>query len=504
MTEQEKPRRKVHLVVWAVLAICVMGAWVAVELMRSYRAAMDAVQDRNASVAKLAAQRLTGALREIDYIMRDVQDRVDPYLLSADEGPDAEETGRLNQVLLRKINTHPWLFAVGIMNTKGVFIASVNRNAPQEVGEDFSRREYFSYPARHPESNAFCSGAYVETTTGDTWFSCSRTIRRKGRPSFAGVVVSGLNGKYLNGLFGRPGFAKGGAIAVADASGRLLFRAPDVPQAVGRKSGFAELDRFQADKAESRQTVIVSPLDRQERLFAFQKVESFPYTVAVSSPVEEDLRHWRVHFYSSVTGFVLIAALLLGISSLASRLLNANMRLKDQAGELERQALADPLTGIGNRRYFFEQGRRELLRSLRTGKRPSLLMIDIDRFKGVNDTYGHDAGDAALKALCETTLATVRNIDVFARIGGEEFAVLLPETAASQALIVAERLRERLAGASVEMPGGKAFSFTVSIGVAGLAAEDSGLEALLKRADEALYEAKNSGRNRVCAAPGTA
>jgi len=499
---QEKPRKKVHLVVWAVLAICVMGGWVAVELMRSYRAAMDAVKDRNAGVAKLAAQRLTGALREIDYIMRDVQDRVDPYLLSTDEGPDAEETARLNQVLLRKINSHPWLFAVGVMNAKGIFIASVNRNAPQEVGEDFSRREYFSYPARHPESNAFCSGAYMETTTGDTWFSCSRTIRKKSRPSFAGVVVSGLNGKYLHGLFDRPGFAKGGAIAVADASGRLIFRAPDVPGAVGRKSGFAELDRFQAGKAETMQVTGVSRLDGRERLFAFQKVESFPYTVVVSSPVEEDLRHWRVHFYSSVAGFVLIATLLLGISYLASRLLNANMRLKDQAAELERQALTDPLTGIGNRRHFFEQGRRELQRSMRTEKRPSLLMLDIDRFKGVNDTYGHDAGDAALMALCETTLATIRNIDVFARIGGEEFAVLLPETTTGQALIVAERLRKRLEGTAVERPGGKDFNFTVSIGVAGLTAEDSGLEALLKRADEALYEAKNCGRNRVCAAPG--
>jgi len=502
LTVQEKPRKKIHVVVWAVLAICVIGGWEVVELLRSHRAAMDAAVNRNASVAKLTAQRLTGALREIDYIMRDVQDRIDPYLLSADEGPDTEETARLNQVLLRKINTHPWLFAIGIMNAKGVFIASVNRNAPQEVGEDFSRREYFTYPAKHPESNAFCSGAYVETTTGDTWFSCSRTIRKKGRPSFAGVVVSGLNGTYLNGLFGRPSFAKGGAIAVADASGRLLFRAPEIRGAVGRKSGFVELDRFQAGKAESLQTVIVSPFDKQERLFAFQKVESFPYTVAVSSALAEDLRYWRVHFYSSVVGFFLIATLLLGISYLASRLLTANMRLKDQAAELERQALTDPLTGIGNRRNFFEQGRRELSRSLRTEKRPSLLMLDIDRFKGVNDTYGHDAGDAALKALCETTLATIRNIDVFARIGGEEFVVLLPETTAGQAVVVAERLRERLAGVSVEMPGGRTFSFTVSVGVAGLTAEDSGLEALLKRADEALYEAKHTGRNRVCVAPG--
>jgi len=495
---QATPRRRSYFVVWAVLASCLIWGLVTLELIRSYHAIIDAAKSRNASVASLTAQRLNGALREIDYIMRDVQDYLDESLLKYPDTPDGENTRWLNDVLTKKIQTHPWLFAVGVMNAKGVFIASVNRNTAQEVGADFSRREYFTYPAMHPESTGFCSGAYVETTTNDVWFSCSRAIRLDGGKRFAGVVVSGLDGKYMQGLFGKSGFATGGAIAVADAAGRLLFRAPEIPGAAGKKMAFPELDRFQAGKVEATQFIGTSPLDGQERIFAFRKVEAFPYTVIVSSPAGDDLHQWRIQRYSYVAGFASIAGLLLGLSFLAGRLQRANIRLEEQAEELARQAHTDPLTGVSNRRHFFEEAAREIARSLRNNKPLALLMLDIDRFKGINDAHGHNTGDAVLKALCATSLATVRTIDVFARIGGEEFAVLLPETSGKEAELVAERLRARLAITPVDLPGEKSVSFTVSIGVSVMRPGEGSCEEILKRADTALYEAKNTGRNKVC------
>jgi diguanylate cyclase (GGDEF)-like protein len=306
----------------------------------------------------------------------------------------------------------------------------------------------------------------------------------------------------MQGLFGNPGFAKGGAIAIADAAGKLLFRAPEIPGTAGQKMAFPELNRFQAGKAEALQTIVTSPLDGQERLFAFQKVEAFPYTVIVSSPVRDDLHQWRIQRYSYIAGFASIALLLLGLSFLAGRLQKANILLSDQAGRLEQQAHTDTLTGIGNRRYFFDQAERELARSRRTDKPLALLMLDIDYFKRINDTYGHDAGDAVLKALCNTGLATIRNIDIFARFGGEEFVILLPETTSDQATLVAERLRARMAETAVALSDGKTVSFTVSIGLFSLTPRDTDLETLLKQADTALYEAKNTGRNKVCAHEG--
>lgn len=166
--------------------------------------------------------------------------------------------------------------------------------------------------------------------------------------------------------------------------------------------------------------------------------------------------------------------------------------------ELEQQARKDMLTGLNNRRYFFELAELELARSRRYGEPLSLLMMDLDNFKSVNDTCGHHVGDAVLQKLGEICLHAFREIDFVGRLGGEEFAALLPETSGEQALEVAERLRLAVEGAAVKLENGSFIHFTVSIGVASLEATDARIDVVLKRADAALYKAKNSGRNRVC------
>ncbi|OHC91504.1 MAG: hypothetical protein A3J87_01760 [Sideroxydans sp. RIFOXYB12_FULL_59_6] len=166
--------------------------------------------------------------------------------------------------------------------------------------------------------------------------------------------------------------------------------------------------------------------------------------------------------------------------------------------ELVRRAQTDVLTGLNNRRHFYDLAEQELARAKRYGKPLAMLMLDVDHFKQVNDSYGHHAGDAVLRKLSEVCIAALREIDVIGRYGGEEFVVLLPETDAHRALEAAERLRHALAEAEVPLAGGDMLRFTVSIGVSNLVATDADLDSVLKRADKGLYEAKNSGRNRVC------
>ncbi|MDD5033728.1 MAG: diguanylate cyclase [Methylococcaceae bacterium] len=168
--------------------------------------------------------------------------------------------------------------------------------------------------------------------------------------------------------------------------------------------------------------------------------------------------------------------------------------------ELERQARIDVLTGLNNRRHFFELAEQELARARRYEEALSLLLLDVDYFKSVNDVHGHHVGDAALRALSEACARTLREIDILGRLGGEEFAMLLPETTGEQALEVAERIRRAVAQAAVPLDQGGPLHFTVSIGLASLVAADSTIDATLMRADKALYAAKNAGRNRVCAA----
>jgi diguanylate cyclase (GGDEF)-like protein len=129
----------------------------------------------------------------------------------------------------------------------------------------------------------------------------------------------------------------------------------------------------------------------------------------------------------------------------------------------------------------------------------SLLMIDIDHFKQVNDRFGHEAGDRVLKFLANVLISAKRASDVVGRIGGEEFAILLPETSKEAALVIAERLRQ-LAQTCAPAIAGEKLDVTISIGVAAASIRTSGMETLCRQADQALYEAKRSGRNRVVAA----
>jgi diguanylate cyclase (GGDEF)-like protein/PAS domain S-box-containing protein len=163
---------------------------------------------------------------------------------------------------------------------------------------------------------------------------------------------------------------------------------------------------------------------------------------------------------------------------------------------LEQLAMTDYLTNLYNRRYFMQRGAEEFKRARRNNQPLALLMMDIDHFKNVNDTYGHDAGDMALQQVAATLKSSLREIDILGRIGGEEFAVLLPNISLHEAAVLAERVRKAVAGTSVEIPGGS-LTITISIGVAVLTNETSGIDNILKNADVAMYQAKSCGGNCV-------
>jgi diguanylate cyclase (GGDEF)-like protein len=166
---------------------------------------------------------------------------------------------------------------------------------------------------------------------------------------------------------------------------------------------------------------------------------------------------------------------------------------------MEQLAGEDALTGLPNRRQFMRAGEQMLEQMRRYGRAASLLLIDLDHFKAVNDRYGHAAGDAALQAIGRLLKEHQRAADLPSRLGGEEFAMLLPETDLAGTVAFAERLRTACEAMRVEVPGGvfAALSLTMSIGAAQCAGEDKALDDALRRADMALYRAKHAGRNRV-------
>jgi diguanylate cyclase (GGDEF)-like protein len=166
----------------------------------------------------------------------------------------------------------------------------------------------------------------------------------------------------------------------------------------------------------------------------------------------------------------------------------------------ERQAQRDFLTGLINRGHFLELAEKELARVRRYGGALSIAMIDLDHFKQVNDTYGHATGDQVLKAFATVGQRVLRESDLLGRMGGEEFAILFPETSAQQAFDVADRLREAVAATDIPSLQGASIRITVSIGIASMIDAKTSVDQLLNLADGALYQAKSEGRNRTLVA----
>jgi len=174
--------------------------------------------------------------------------------------------------------------------------------------------------------------------------------------------------------------------------------------------------------------------------------------------------------------------------------------LSDRHVKLTEAARRDELTGLYNRRAFNNFFQIELGRARRYGGLLALALFDLDHFKQVNDTHGHDAGDEVLRAFARLLQGNCREVDVAARYGGEEFLVLMPAVGTRAAAIFAERTRKELSGVELGAAGGRRFRVTVSAGVCKWTLQADSLRAMLKLADEAMYQAKHSGRNRVCVA----
>ncbi|SHI89861.1 PAS domain S-box-containing protein/diguanylate cyclase (GGDEF) domain-containing protein [Malonomonas rubra DSM 5091] len=169
---------------------------------------------------------------------------------------------------------------------------------------------------------------------------------------------------------------------------------------------------------------------------------------------------------------------------------------KQMEEELRHLATTDPLTGANNRRYFIDHVNTEVKRCRRHGMPLAILQLDVDHFKSVNDSYGHDIGDEVLIKLVDCCLGMLRETDLFCRFGGEEFAAALVQTDQDGAMLVCERIREAIAEMTIRTRQGE-LSVTASIGLTMLTADDLSIDSVLKRADNALYRAKNNGRDQV-------
>ncbi|MFD2264943.1 GGDEF domain-containing protein [Lacibacterium aquatile] len=227
---------------------------------------------------------------------------------------------------------------------------------------------------------------------------------------------------------------------------------------------------------------------------------SYRWILSRGIVVERDRQGQPVRVIGTGTDVTLAKSLETALLQRTVELEKAIRSLKENEAELRWLAEVDPLTGVANRRAFLARAEYDLARVRRYEGSLTVAMIDLDHFKSVNDTYGHDAGDMVLRAVADLCRTRLRSTDLFGRLGGEEFAALLIETNEDEARQVLEDLRKAIAGVVVTLSTGVTISVTASIGSVTMPPAEATVDELLKLADNALYQAKRSGRNRVVAA----
>ena len=321
--------------------------------------------------------------------------------------------------------------------------------------------------------------------------------RRISRPdgSFGGVVVGTMHVAYFRKLFDGMNLGPSGSMALMLSDGTMLMRRPYDPKVVGiNLTGTSNYSRFVQQP--SGDFFGTAAIDGVERWYAFRHIDMYPLILDVALSTRDMYVQWRHRAW--IIG-ALIAALDVTIIALAI-LFSQQLRHRHAAeDELRELARTDGLTGVNNRRTFEESVDGEWRRAQRNAWPLSMLLIDVDSFKGFNDLYGHSAGDEALIDVARCIAQNVRRPgDTAARYGGEEFAVLLPNTDEAGAMRIAEQIRVAVQALQRGHVSSSHHVLTVSVGVAtahGNAMATS--RELVNAADEALYDAKDAGRNRV-------
>jgi diguanylate cyclase (GGDEF)-like protein len=456
----------------------------AVALVLEHRSHVVEAADRdNSNIARLVAFHISHVLEGSSRLSAEVAEHVRRGGLERFRGPE----GR--QLLVDRASTYPGLQAVALADARGqLVVASALPFPPPDVS--FADREYF---ALHRAGEELVVGEQLTSRAlGRRGTTITRAIRSTDG-ALLGVVVIDVDSAHFTAQFERIRRSPDQAVSVLRLDGAVFARSPEVE--VGRR--FPDADVFEPARRAPSGT-FTSPrgsIDGKPRLIGFERVEGFPLVVVASQSLADVLAPLRP-FAAAVTAALAVALTLLGIASVHAYRSAREMEVLHR--ELDRLARTDALTGVANRRQFTDVAEQELARARRYGSDTAVAIVDLDHFKRVNDTHGHAVGDAVLRHLGERFRDELREIDLVARVGGEEFAVLLPETDAASALAVAERLRRSLGEASVTLAAGAALHVTVSIGVAAVSAGGE-LDDLLRRADDALYRAKHGGRDRVAA-----
>jgi len=372
---------------------------------------------------------------------------------------------------------------------------------PTPKAVDLSDREHFRVHRDNPQADRLFISKPVLGRVSKQWtIQFTRPIHKDGQ--FAGVLVLSVPTSFFADYYQQINVGKDGTIALVgtDRSLRAIASGTSIPCRYGHFKVPEDRPYFDPKAPVYGFYEGVSSINGEYRLGAYRRLADDGVVVVVLLSPKDFMAAFdeRRELLIASAGIIslLLAAVALLIFVLSNRYFQSTEKLRQAHDQLAQLANTDVLTGVSSRRSFLAGLEAELARARRHDESLSLLMLDIDHFKRVNDVHGHPIGDAVLKQFTATCASMLRAHDLFGRLGGEEFAIALPHTDLDGARSVAEKIRMAIEQAPLTTAAGN-IEITVSIGVAQTQAGQHGIDQLIAWADKALYDAKHGGRNQV-------
>ena len=498
--QQRTIRATILFVVFVCVSLLAVDAWLAWRV-REQQLRQAVVSNTN--LAASVAQQVNGMVSEVGHLL-------DSIAFELQTGAaDERELNHLQPILKNHADSNQHVHGLFVYDAQGAWL--INSHGVLPPGANNADREYFIHHRDHPSLATRVGKPIVSRLTGIWVIPVSRRFN-DARGQFAGVLLATIDLKHVRRMLDHFQIGDNGSLSVALASTAILVRRPFSEKNLGKEIPPSAL-KEQLTSQTSGNFEFASPVDGIQRIGSFRYTDSHSLMVAVAQSKHELLGNWRETTWIQTFWIFLLCVVTALAGSLVVQLVRQRVKvefdLSDTRDKLtkanERLALLanlDGLTGLANRRSFDETLERDFDESCRSGQPLSLVMIDVDHFKQYNDLHGHPEGDRCLQQVATAIESTARRpLDFVARYGGEEMVMLLPQTDAAGALVVAELARSAVEALQLPHSDRPLRKVSISVGVASHTLNDihENMQSLVKHADEALYQAKAVGRNRVVA-----